>query len=250
MSFTEKLIQTYFNIAYNQVYDFVIARLSRYRKLQETCISKLEFRDNDRVLCVGVGTGNEIFHILKMNRNVHIVGVDYSNTALRRAYKKALRLGKEIEVLLMDARRLEFAAGSFDGILCLHVMDFIGDNREVTSEILRVLKNSGQYVITYPSDAEGLKLGLNLLKDSIRTNLDSGKHPVKAFFGPLAQMLVGIVYLPLFFRPKRKCYSHSELEAMIGQLTTGDFQIEEDSIYQDFIVYGRKVNEGGNANAS
>ena len=250
MSFTEKLIQTYFNIAYNQVYDFVVARLSRYRKLQEACISKLEFRDNDRVLCVGVGTGNEVFHILKMNRNVHIVGVDYSNTALRRAYKKALRQGKEIEVLLMNARRLEFAAGSFDGILCLHVMDFIGDNREVTSEILRVLKNGGQYVITYPSDAEGFKLGLNLLKDNIHTKLELGKHHIRALSESLAQMVMGLVYLPLLVRPKKGCYARCELETMITELTTGDFQIEEESIYQDFIVCGRKVNEGGNANAS
>jgi len=31
-----------------------------------------------------------------------------------------------------------------------------------------------------------------------------------------------------------------ELEAKITELTTRDFQIEEDAIYQDFIVHGRK----------
>ena len=250
MSFAEKLVQTYFNIAYNQVYDFTTARLSRYQRLQETCVSKLELRENDKVLCVGLGTGNEIFHILQMNRNVNIVGVDYSSTALRKAYKKALRLSKEIELLLMDARSLEFPTGSFDKVLCLHVMDFVQDNEQVTSEILRVLKKGGQYVITYPSGKEGTKLGYNLLRDSIRNNLNSGKHRIRALSESLAQMMVTIVYLPLLFRPKRKCYSRSELEAMITQLTTGDFQIEDDPVYQDFIVYGRKLAEGGKANAS
>ena len=132
MSFTEKLIRVYFNFVYNPVYDFTTARLNRYRRLQRTCVGKLEFRDNDAVLCVGLGTGNEIFYILQMNRNVNIVGVDYSNTALQKAYKKASGLGKEIEVLTMDARRLEFAAESFDKVLCLHVMDFVEDNRDVT----------------------------------------------------------------------------------------------------------------------
>ena len=240
MSFAGKLTQAYFNIAYNQVYDFTTARLSLYQKLQGRCTSKLELRNNDKMLCVGLGTGNEILHVLQRNRNVNIVGVDYSKTALQKAYKKASRLGKEIELFLMDARRLEFAAGSFDEVLCLHVMDFVEDNEQVTYEILRVLKRGGQFVITYPSDKEGAKLGFNILKDSIRHNINSGKHRIRALSESLAQMLVGIVYVPLLFRPKRKSYSSSELQAMIGQLTTGGFQIEEDPIYQDFIVYGRK----------
>lgn len=245
MSFTSKLMQAYFNYAYNPVYDFTTARLNRYRKLQERCVHKLELEDNDRVLCVGLGTGNELFHILEMNRNVDIVGVDYSHTALQKAHKKALGLGKEIEGLVMDARCLQFTTGSFDKVLCIHVMDFIEEDEKVTDEIFRVLRDGGQFVITYPSNKEGARLGLNLLKDGIRHNLNSGKHRAIAFSESLAQMLVGTVYLPLLVRPKRKSYSRSELEAMITQLATGDFQIEEDSVYQDFIVYGRKLTKGG-----
>ena len=240
MSFAGKLLQTYFNIAYNRVYDFTTARLTRYQKLQGTCIGNLELRDNDRVLCVGLGTGNELFHILKMNRNVNIVGIDYSKTALRKAYQKALRWGKEIDVLIMDAQHLEFGAGSFDKVLCLHVMDFVEQDREVTSEILRVLKKGGQFVVTYPSAKEGPKLGCNLLRDSIRDNLDSGKHPIRAFLEFTAQVVMGTVYLPLLLRPRKKSYSRRELQMLMAELTTGDFQIKDDAVYQDFIVYGRK----------
>ena len=238
MRFTGQLVQTYFNIAYNQVYDFTTARLSLYRKLQERCIGKLELRDDDQVQCVGLGTGKEVFHILQRNRNVNIVGVDYSKTALRKARKKALRLGKEINLLLMDARNLEFAAGSFDQVLCLHVMDFIQENGEATSEILRVLKQGGQFMITYPSDKEGAKLAANLLKDSFRDNVSSGNY-IKGLLVFLAQVLMAVVYLPLVLRQKR-FYSRRDLEATITELTNGGFQIEEDPVYQDFIVYGRK----------
>jgi len=141
MNFTRKLMRAYFTYAYNPVYDVTIARLNRYRKLQKSCVGKLELEDHDRVLCVGLGTGNEIFHILEMNRNVSIVGVDYSNTALQKAYEKASRLGKEVELIIMDARCLEFATGSFDKVLCIHVMDFVEENEKVTDEILRVLKD-------------------------------------------------------------------------------------------------------------
>jgi ubiquinone/menaquinone biosynthesis C-methylase UbiE len=240
MNFTRKLMQAYFDYAYNQVYDFTTARLNRYRKLQERCVGKLEFKDNDRVLCVGLGTGNELFHILETNRNVDIVGVDYSRTALQKAYKKVSELSNEIELLLMEAQSLQFPAGSFDKVLCIHVMDFVEENEKVTDEILRVLKNGGQFVITYPSDKEGVGLGLKLLKDSIRHNINSGKNRVRAFSESLAQMLVGIVYLPLFLRRKKKTYSRQELETIITGLTSREFQIEQDSVYQDFVVYGRK----------
>ena len=88
-------------------------------------------------------------------------------------------------------------------------------------------------------------MGFNLLKDAIRHNINSGKHHIRALSESLAQMLVGIVYLPLLFRPNKRSYSRRELEAMITCLTTGAFQIEEDPVYQDFIVYGRKLTEGG-----
>ena len=240
MSISGKLIQAYFNYAYNPVYDFTTGRFNRYRQLQERCVGKLQLQDKDRVLCVGLGTGNEIFHILETTRNVSIVGVDYSNTALKKAYEKASRLGKEVELIIMDARHLEFPTASFDKVLCIHVMDFVQENEKVTGEILRVLKPGGQFVITYPSYKEGAKLGLKLLKDGVRHETELGKHRIRPLFGLVRQMVVGIVYLPLLFRPQRKSYSRSDLEAIVTQFTTGNFQIEEDSVYQDFIVCGKK----------
>jgi len=250
MSFSGKLMQAYFNYAYNPVYDFTTAQLNRYCKLQETCISKLEWKDDDEVLCVGVGTGNEVVRILQVNENVKIVGVDYSTAALRKAHKKALRLGKEIEITNMDARRLEFANSSFDKVICLHVMDFIEQPWEVTSEIFRVLKDAGQFVITYPSDKEGPKLGFNLLRDSIRHGRDSGKHSITTCLKFAARLVAGPVYLPILLRPNKRSYSTVELEKMITEVTSGDFHIEEDAVYQDLIVYGTKVTKGGKSNAS
>jgi ubiquinone/menaquinone biosynthesis C-methylase UbiE len=245
MSVVDRLMRAYFNLAYNPVYDFTTARLNRYRQLQRQCVDKLELRDDDKLLCVGIGTGNEIFHILAVNGNVNIVGIDYSKTALQRAQKKALRLGKKIEVLGMDARNLEFASGSFEKVICLHVMDFIEDINKVTDEILRVLKEGGQFVITYPSDKEGTRMGLKLLSDDIRHSIESGKNRVTARAKYLAQLLLNFVYLPLLLRPKRKSYSRHELETMITQFTSSTPQVDEDSVYQDFIIHGRKITSGG-----
>ena len=235
-----KLMKVYFDFIYNPVYDFTTAKLAPYHTLQTRCINKFKFDDGDKVLCVGVGTGNEIVRIWEMNRNVGIAGIDCSNTALKKTRKKALRSGSDVETFVMDARCLEFTTGSFDKVLCIHVMDFVEENEKVTDEILRVLKDGGQFVITYPSEKEGARLGFNLLKDSIRHNLGSRKHRIRAFLEFVVQMVVGLAYLPVLLRPKKRSYSRRELEAIIAELTTRDFQIEEDAVYQDFIVYGRK----------
>lgn len=137
INFANRLMQSYFDLAYNRVYDFTTARLSSYQTLLSTCIDKLHLHNDDKVLCVGLGTGNEVLHILERNRDVNIVGVDYSYTALRKAEKKALSLGREIEVCMMDARHLEFATASFDKAVCIHVMDFVEESEAVTYEILR-----------------------------------------------------------------------------------------------------------------
>ena len=233
------LLRGYFDLVYNPVDDFISARLATYQRLQRACVTKLEFFDGDRVLCAGVGTGNEVVQVFGMGKNVSVVGVDYSDSALEKAYRKAIMLGKRIQVLPMDIQSLKFSTGSFDKVLCLHVMDWVDDDIRATGEIIRVLKDGGQFVITYPSGRESMGQGLNVLWDSIRHNGKSKR------FGMLYRifstaLMGGIVYLPLFFRSKRRSYSREELKKVFFKLTDGNFQIEEYPIYNDFIIYGRK----------
>lgn len=250
MNIGGKLLRTYFNYGYNPLYDFTTGRLNRYYELQRRCVRRLELKDNDRVLCVGVGTGNEVVHILQTNGNVSVVGVDYSHTALKKAYRKALAFGKEIDLVVMDARVLQFPTESFDKVLCIHLMDFVGENETVTSEIFRVLKHGGRFIITYPSTKESASLGLNLLKGGMRQDADSGSDRIRSFLQSLTQMVAWIVYLPILFRPNRKSYSRRELQRMIAQLMAGPFEMEEDTVYQDFIICGRKSFVGGKQNDS
>jgi len=239
VSFGNRLVSIYFDIVYNPIYDLTTARLDAYRRWQERCISKFSFQKGDSMLCVGVGTGNEIPHILDGNREIDIVGVDNSERALRKAYQKGLNIGKEIEVLQMDAQYLQYPAESFNKVLCLHVMDFIEDDGQATREILRVLKKGGQFVITYPINKEGVKLGVSLLKDTINNNTSSGKY-LTALPQIIAQTGLGLLYLPLLLRAKQRFYSYHEIETMFTELKLGEFQIEEYPSYSDFIISGRK----------
>lgn len=250
MGLAGKLTRLYFDYIYNSVYDSTVARLHAYNKLHEACINKLKLQDGDQILCVGLGTGNEISHIYKMNSKVSIMGVDYSSRALRMAYNKALSFGQEIKLYVMDGQYLQFTAESFDKVLCIHVMDFIEDRIKVTSEIMRVLRNNGQFVITYPSGKEDLNLGRNILKDNMAYYMGAGKHRLVALFKSIAQMALCIVYLPLYLRPRRKVYSHEELEEMMTEVTNAVFRIKEEPVYHDFIVFGQKRLANGGSDVS
>jgi len=234
-----KLLRLYFDLVYNPVYDLTTARLTAYRRWQRDCVGKLNFQDGDSILCVGVGTGNEIPYILNTNGDVEIVGVDFSERALKKAYKKGLRQNKKIKISRMDAQELWYPAESFDKVLCLHVMDFVEDAAQATGEILRVLKEGGQFVITYPSNKEGMRLGLSLVRDSSRHGINQGKY-LKTLQDLLMLMTLGILYIPVLLRAKKRAHSYAGLEAMLAGMRQTAFQIEEYPVYNDYIVHGNK----------
>jgi ubiquinone/menaquinone biosynthesis C-methylase UbiE len=233
-------MKSYFDLVYNRIYDFTTAANAAYRRQQSECIDKLELSDNDSLLCIGVGTGNELERILERNNRLNIVAIDQSTTALSKACDKIRKLSGNVELKLMDARKLEFPPATFDKVLCIHVIDFIQEKEQALGEIFRVLKNGGRFVITYPARIEGPRLGLNLLVSNFK---DITGPPLKRFFTAFeyaGRMLVGLLYLPLLLRPRKKAYSRAELERIHSELSNGGLNIEQDEEYQDFIVYGAK----------
>jgi ubiquinone/menaquinone biosynthesis C-methylase UbiE len=234
------LMQAYFNLVYNPVYDFTTGRLSRYSKLQRLATARLELKDDELLLCVGVGTGNEIRHILEANNNVNITGVDYSRTALEKARKKALELGKEISFNLMDASNLEFTDARFDKVFCFHVLDFVADGWDVTNEILRVLKPGGRFVITYPSDHEGPSMGYGLMKEVAHDYLNSGKNRLLAVLDTSIHLVGNMVYIPLLLRPQKWVYSRHDIETKLKTRGCKNITFDNDDVYQDLIVSGVK----------
>lgn len=131
----------------------------RYRSLRPRLWTGLE----GRVLDLGAGTG----------RNAHcypqgaaVVAVDSSPAMLERAALRIARCGKKAECAVMDARRLEFPAGSFDACVSTFLFCVLpdADQAEVLTEVGRVLKPGGrlrllEYVFSHnPARRLGMRL--------------------------------------------------------------------------------------------
>lgn len=101
-----------------------------------------------RVLDLGCGTG-QLTCLLGL-RGREVVGVDFSDTSLRKAAELKERLGLErVELRCEDLRRVERRRGErpFDVILCNGVIPCLPDAREEVRRICRDLAGPGTHVV-------------------------------------------------------------------------------------------------------
>ncbi|MCK6462675.1 MAG: class I SAM-dependent methyltransferase [Candidatus Pacebacteria bacterium] len=90
------------------------------------------------VLCIGVGSGDELEEILKRNPN-NVVGIDISNNLLDIARTRF----PQVEFLKMDMTRMMFEDNSFDFIYSSLTFHYARDWDVLLAEVGRVLKDGG-----------------------------------------------------------------------------------------------------------
>lgn len=125
---------------HNQRYDFVLRNLSRL----------------DSVLEIGTGQGN--LSALLAARCGNFLGLDFDPGACRVA---SHRLGPGYRVVLGDARMLPFEARSFSAIVCLEVLEHLGDYVAGIRNIHRCLRPDGMAILSVPFRRHGGKSATN-----------------------------------------------------------------------------------------
>jgi SAM-dependent methyltransferase len=92
---------------------------------------------------IGVGTGRIALPL--RDRGIRLAGLDISAGMLRRLAANAGARGP-VPLLQADATRQPLAAGSFGGVLAVHVLHLIEDWRVAVDEAVRVLRPGGVLV--------------------------------------------------------------------------------------------------------
>ena len=98
----------------------------------------------ETVLDVGCGEGFTIERLLRVDGHLPILGLDYDLPALVQAKENH----PHILFQMGDNRRLPFASGSFELVLCLEVLEHLAEPLPALEELRRVSpwRNCGGYL--------------------------------------------------------------------------------------------------------
>ncbi|PCI93124.1 hypothetical protein COB11_05860 [Candidatus Aerophobetes bacterium] len=129
---------------------------------------EITLKANDCVLDLATGTGAALLPLAKRERGASFIGIDICVNMVKRAIlaSDALSL-TNVRFQLMDAENLEFADESFDVVTCSLGLFFFPEIEKALSEIYRVLKPSGTFVISLfdKPDQEHTMLALSIAKE-------------------------------------------------------------------------------------
>jgi ubiquinone/menaquinone biosynthesis C-methylase UbiE len=96
------------------------------------------------VLEIAVGTGLNLPHY---SDRVRLTAIEFVPAMLDIARRRAVELGRPVELRLGDAQALEFEDATFDTVVCTLSLCTIPDDRAAVAEVRRVLRPGGRFVL-------------------------------------------------------------------------------------------------------
>jgi ubiquinone/menaquinone biosynthesis C-methylase UbiE len=120
-------------------------------------IELLNIKQSESVLELGCGAGYAMKLILKQNVVGKVVGLDLSPTVIRSAMirnKKALN-NEKAKLVQANVTSLPFKDEKFDKVFSIHTIYFWDDISATISEIFRVLKPGGVFILTFCDGENG-----------------------------------------------------------------------------------------------
>jgi ubiquinone/menaquinone biosynthesis C-methylase UbiE len=140
----------------------LLGRLIAFIMARETWSQNLRVMDalgidqSDCILDVGCGHGRGLTELAARAWRGRVVGADPSELMIEVAAQRNRPLieAARVDVVLATAESLPFPDGSFDKVLCVHVLYFWKDLDVSLREIARVLKPGGRLAILFRTRAD------------------------------------------------------------------------------------------------
>lgn len=158
--------------AWAPVYDRALERF--FAPGRAAAIRALALRPGERVLLVGVGTGQDL---PLLPGGVSAVGVDLSEPMLRRAEARRLESAATVVLEQGDGEALDLPTSSFDAVVLHLVLSVAPHPATVVAEAMRVLRPGGRAVVFDKFAPEGREASvarrlLNLVTTAFGTEID------------------------------------------------------------------------------
>ncbi len=139
-----KIISDYFN-KFSKSYDesmFDYSLGTKYLSDLETdfVLMNCPIKGGENVLDIGIGTGR--FSYLLSKKGAVMCGIDISEEMIKKA-KEKMKIKKANYLIHDVSKGLPFLDNTFDYVVCIRVLKYIYEWKNVIEEISRILKHSG-----------------------------------------------------------------------------------------------------------
>jgi ubiquinone/menaquinone biosynthesis C-methylase UbiE len=147
-----------------------------HRRYEELAFEAVPILSEGKYLEIGCGTGR--FTAPFAAKGINLVAVDISDdmlAATRHKLHQSAVDGAAVQLLKADARALDFPEGEFDVVFSFNVINHIPQYERVISEVARVLRPGGYFIVGFPS-LWSLYLPYAMLVNVMRKSLRRGVY--------------------------------------------------------------------------
>ena len=151
MSLKQKKLEVFYERQYEGIYDEKYHDAIGYKLtdvlIREKVLNAISGKSNPRVLDLACGPGS-LTPYLSSIPEIDLIGVDISPTMVKQAKKRF----PEQNFFIDDAENMQFQDEFFDVVLCSGALHHFHTIEKVVSEVKRVLKKGGFFIIREPNN--------------------------------------------------------------------------------------------------
>jgi len=141
------------------------------------CLRSLLREMSGNVFIIGCGSQDEMSII---NKKCEGFGIDISEKAIKKSRKEHPRFS----YCISDATQLPLRENSFDCVVCSEVIEHVQENAKILSEVRRILRGGGIFIVTTPNWISWYGLLRKTAEKALHRPFTSGNQPVDNWATP------------------------------------------------------------------
>lgn len=152
--------------------------IANIREIQKLIKKKFN-GDKKKVLDIGSGMCYFLIESFEKFKGFNGFGIDLNRNSIRFVKDILKENKKTLNLILADVNNAPFKKGTFDIIVCNHVLEHVKQPKKISDEIFHILKENGDVYAWTPSKKHN---SIPKLSDFLNIDLEPPDHIVSGFF--------------------------------------------------------------------